>query len=94
MTKIGGSGSASGSIRQTHGSADPIQIHTKMSWIRNTASQSIKHVLLVNTVFSLGLKQVIDVVHLLIRLYPSLLQKLPFSHHIMFRRPPSQWFAM
>jgi hypothetical protein len=39
MTKIAGSGSESGTISQRHGSADPdpIRIHTKMSWIRNTA---------------------------------------------------------
>jgi hypothetical protein len=39
-----GSGSSSqmygsGSINQRHGSADPIRIHIKMSWIRNTEIQ-------------------------------------------------------
>ncbi len=40
MTKI--AGSASGSISQRHGSADPDPDpdHTKMSWIRNTAEKS------------------------------------------------------
>ncbi len=40
MMKISGSWSASGSVSQRHGSADldPIRIHSKMSWIRNTAT--------------------------------------------------------
>jgi hypothetical protein len=41
MTKIAGSGS----ISQRHGSADPDPVHTKMSWIRNTALKTVKEVL-------------------------------------------------
>jgi hypothetical protein len=37
VTKIAGSGSASGSISQRHGSADPDPEPPQMSWIRNTA---------------------------------------------------------
>jgi hypothetical protein len=37
MTKIAGCGS----ISQRHRSPDPIRIHTKMSWIRNTAPNNI-----------------------------------------------------
>jgi hypothetical protein len=44
MTKIAGSGSASGSIIQRIRGMDPriqIRIHTKMSWIRNSARETI-----------------------------------------------------
>ncbi len=36
LTKITGSGSASGTISQRYGSADPHPDRTKISWIRNT----------------------------------------------------------
>jgi hypothetical protein len=47
MIKIAGSGS----ISQRHGSADPdSDLHTKMSWIRNTASLFSKKIIWVATV--------------------------------------------